>query len=93
MKILQTPTFQRKYKKLNKNELILVNAILDEILEDVEVGVLKKGDLGSIRVHKKHKGKQEFLIAYWSTKGALEIIDMGSHENFYRDLKRRERGR
>ena len=88
MKILQTPTFQRKYKKLHKGERDLVNSVLDEILEDVEVGLLKKGDLGSLRVHKKRKGKQEFLVAYWSTKGALEFIDMGSHENFYRDLKR-----
>lgn len=71
MKILQTPTFQRKYKKLHKGERDLVNSVLDEILEDFEVGLLKKGDLGSLRVHKKRKGKQEFLVAYWSTKGAI----------------------
>jgi len=91
MKILQTPTFQRKYKKLTKGDLAVVNEALREITKNRDVGVLKSGDLGSIRVHKKRKGRQEFLIAYWNVKDVLELIDFGSHENFYRNLKKRLR--
>ena len=89
MKLLQTPTFQRKYKKLHPNIRNVVNSALDDIIINPEVGPLKRGDLGNIRVHKKRKGDFEILIAYWFTKKAIELIDLGSHENFYRDLKRK----
>ena len=89
MKLTQTPTFQRKYKKLHRNQRLIVNTALDEILENPNLGTQKKGDLGTIRVHKKRKGDLEFLIAYWSNKSSIELIDMGSHENFYRDLRRK----
>ena len=89
MKVTQTPTFQRKYKKLHRNQRLIVNAALEEIFESPNIGTQKKGDLGTIRVHKKRKGDLEFLIAYWSTRSTIELIDMGSHENFYRDLSRK----
>jgi mRNA interferase RelE/StbE len=88
MKLLQTPTFQRKYKKLHRNQRLLVNTAIEEIIEYPSIGAQKKGDLGTIRVHKKRKGDTEFLIAYLTTKSSIELMDMGSHENFYRDLKR-----
>ena len=89
MKLLQTPTFQRKYKKLHASQRLIVNSALDDIIENVEIGTQKKGDLGSIRVYKKHKGDVEFLVAYWATENSIEFIDLGSHENFYRDLRRK----
>lgn len=91
MKLLQTPTFERKYKKLNRNSLILVNDAISEIIAEPEIGALKKGDLGSIRVHKIRKSKIEFLVAYRIEIDSIQLIDFGSHENFYRDLKRKIR--
>ena len=88
MKITQTSSFHRKYKKLHCNQRLLINTAIEEIIESPSIGAQKKGDLGTIRVHKKRKGDFEFLIAYWSTKSSIELIDMGSHENFYRELKR-----
>lgn len=88
MKVFQTPTFQRKYKKLNRNQLSLVNDAIESIIAEPEIGELKRGDLGSIRVHKVRKAKVEVLVAYWSTETSIQLIDFGSHENFYRDLKR-----
>jgi mRNA-degrading endonuclease RelE of RelBE toxin-antitoxin system len=88
MKVFQTPTFQRKYKKLNRNQLSLVNDAIESIIAEPEIGELKRGDLGSIRVHKVRKTKVEVLVAYWSTETSIQLIDFGSHENFYRDLKR-----
>ena len=88
MKILQTPTFESKYKKLNRNQLSLINEAIETVIAEPEIGELKRGDLGSIRVHKIRKSKVEFLVAYWTTESSIELIDFGSHENFYRDLKR-----
>lgn len=89
MKVFQTPTFQRKYKKLNRNQLSLVNEAIESIITEPEIGELKRGDLGSIRVHKLRKAKVEVLVAYWTSDSSIQLIDFGSHENFYRDLKRR----
>ena len=89
MKVFQTPTFQRKYKKLNRNQLSLVNEAIGSIITEPEIGELKRGDLGSVRVHKVRKAKVEVLVAYWTTDSSIQLMDVGSHENFYRDLKRR----
>lgn len=89
MKVLQTPTFQRKYKKLHPNIRNVVNSALDDIIIIPEAGPLKRGDLGNIRVHKKRIEDLEILIAFWCIKKAIKLIDLGSHENFYRDLKRK----
>lgn len=91
MKVTQTPTFLRKSKKLNKRELQLLEDGLREIVYDPNIGVLKSGDLGSIRVHKVRDGSKEYLKAYRHEKrSGIELIDFGVHENFYRDLKRRK---
>jgi hypothetical protein len=66
-----------------------VNDAIESIIAEPEIGELKRGDLGSIRVHKVRKAKVEVLVAYWIEESAIELIDFGSHENFYRDLKRR----
>lgn len=89
MKVFQTPSFERKYKKLIRHDLLIVNEAIEQIIADPELGALKRGDLGSIRVHKLRKGRMEFLIAYTSTSSVIRLIDFGSHENFYRDLKRK----
>ena len=89
MKVFQTTTFERKYKKLKSNQLLLVNEAIESIISDPEVGNLKRGDLGSIRVHKFRKSTVEVLIAYWTAENSIHLIDFGSHENFYRDLKRK----
>ena len=92
MKVTQTPTFLRKSKKLRQREHRLLEDGVREIFENPHIGGLKKGDLGSIRVHKIRDGGREFLIAYRNPrKSLIELVDFGVHENFYRDLKRREK--
>jgi mRNA-degrading endonuclease RelE of RelBE toxin-antitoxin system len=91
VKVTQTPTFLRKSKKLHKGDLRLLEDGPREIVHDPNIGVLKSGDLGSIRVHKVRDGTKEYLIAYrLEKKSKFELIDFGVHENFYRDLKRRK---
>ncbi|NDE72215.1 MAG: type II toxin-antitoxin system RelE/ParE family toxin [Actinobacteria bacterium] len=90
MKLFQTRTFERKYKKLKRRELDVINQAISRIIEDPNIGEVKKGDLRDIRVHKEKHKNEEFLVAYWLSKQeTIELIDFGVHENFYRDLKRR----
>ena len=90
MKIIQTRHFEKAYKKLHKNQLADANKAIKEVIENPEIGEQKKGDLSNIRVHKFKMVKQLILLAY-SFDGVaivLTFIAIGSHENFYRDIKR-----
>ena len=90
MIVTQTPTFERKYKKLNSKVRQVVNEAITQIIENPTIGQLKSGDLGGIRVHKVRENQNQLLIAYLEIHGkSIALIDFGSHENFYRDLKRR----
>ncbi|MGB9152226.1 MAG: type II toxin-antitoxin system RelE/ParE family toxin [Alphaproteobacteria bacterium] len=90
MKIVQTPTFGRAVKKLHtthKKELDnAIRAIMAAPLE----GDAKVGDICGIRVSKFRMNKQVTLLAYsYREKPAtLTLLALGSHENFYRDLKK-----
>lgn len=61
-----------------------------ELIEDPLLGELKKGDLSFMRVHKFKMVKQLTLLGYSYEDGSvvLELIALGSHENFYRDTKK-----
>ena len=83
-------SFKKAVKKLHKNQKSeLQEAILD-IVRDIKKGQLKKGDLKGVRVHKFKMVGQLTLIAYQyeEEKITLHLLKFGSHENFYRDLKR-----
>ena len=90
MNILQTPTFKRKFKKLSPTQKQSVKDNVLKISKDPSIGVMKKGDLSDIRVHKFKILGQEYLLAYSVDKQKQRIIllALGTHENFYRDLKR-----
>ena len=67
-----------------------LNNAIQEIIKDPSIGPIKRGDLREIRVHKYRDQKDQLLIAYWIPDNkTLELIDFGTHENFYRDLKRK----
>lgn len=56
------------------------------------VGEQKKGNLTFLRVHKFKMNKQFTLLGYSFDDGTLvlELMAPGSHENFYRDIKRKK---
>ena len=84
VEVRQIPAF----KKLHKNEKAEVDAAIREIIADPEIGEPKKGDLTGVYIHKFKVNKQEALLAYeWDAKLRLLLL-LGSHENFYRNLKR-----
>ena len=87
-KLLQTPTFARNKKKLHKNQLSELDEAIKAIYADPYVGEQKKGDLASILVYKCKITKQLFLVTYQFDDSNIVLLSIGSHENFYKELKR-----
>ncbi len=88
--VLQTPAFKRTVKKLKPNQKKDLDAAVKELIENPNLGEQKKGDLVFLRVHKFKMNKQLTLLGYSFDDGTLtlELMALGSHENFYRDIKR-----
>lgn len=87
--VVQTTTFQRQIKKLHKNQKQDLDQAIYEILKNTNIGEMKKGDLAGIRVYKFRMVNQLTLLAYefFEDQLQLHLLMLGSHENFYRDLK------
>ena len=88
--VLQTPTFKRTVKKLHKNQKVDLDNAIRDLINDPFLGEQKKGDLSFLRVYKFKMTKQLTLLGYSYEDGnvILELINLGSHENFYRDIKK-----
>lgn len=89
MKILQSRSFERKVKKFTKAEKKKLDEQTRKIADSPAIGSEKKGDLRGVYVHKFKIQKKQFLLAYRFTGEDLELIMIGPHENYYRDLKSR----
>jgi mRNA-degrading endonuclease RelE of RelBE toxin-antitoxin system len=88
MKIYQSRSFEKKVKKLNDKEKLELDNEIKEIVQNPSVGSEKKGDLRGIFVHKFNLQNQLYLLAYRVFKEeSIELIMLGPHENYYRDLK------
>lgn len=90
MKVIQTKRFEKAYKKLHPNQLADTNKAIQQIIDNPAIGVQKKGDLVDIFVYKFNMVNQLTLIAYTfeNKQIILTFVAIGTHENFYRDLKR-----
>lgn len=88
--VLQSPTFKKAVKKLNTNQKKDLDAAVKKLIIDPALGEQKKGNLSFLRVHKFKMNKQLTLLGYSFDDGALilELLALGTHENFYRDMKR-----
>ena len=89
--VLQTPTFKKAAKKLKPNQKQELDGAVRMLMANPTLGEQKNGDLGFLRVYKFKMNKQLILLGYSFHKGTLtlELMALGSHENFYRDLKQR----
>ncbi len=88
MEILQTPTFSRQAKKLHANQRKALEQAIHAVVANPSLGNTKKGDLNGIYVYKFKMVGQLTLLAYQHNKEQLILVALGSHENFYRDLKK-----
>ncbi len=88
--VLQTPSFKKAVKKLHKNQKADLDEAIKEVMIDPLLGEQKKGDVAFLRVYKFSMVKQLTLLGYSYEDGTvtLELMALGSHENFYRDIKK-----
>ncbi len=88
IEVIQTNVFLRAYKKLHNNQKDAVDRAVADIVRDPGIGEAKKGDLSGIHVHKFDCVNRLFLLAYEYDPTTRVLLLVGTHENFYRDLKR-----
>ena len=87
MKIYQSGLFERKVKKFNKNEKSSLDNEIKQIIQDPSVGIEKKGDLKGVFIHKFKIKTVLYLLSYRLVPDGIELVTIGSHENYYRNLK------
>lgn len=90
MIIQQTHDFARTAKKLSKQQKLELDEAVKVVSSTPEIGEMKQGDLAGVQVYKFRMNNQLALLAYRfeSEIVTLYLLKIGSHENFYRDLKR-----
>lgn len=88
VQVLQSVVYRRAYKRLHPNQKADVDDAVADIVRDPTIGEAKKGDLAGVFVHKFKSNGQLTLLAYEYDPGTRLLLLLGSHENFYRDLKR-----
>jgi mRNA interferase RelE/StbE len=88
--VKQTKRFARLYKKLHDNIMEDVDDAVEKVQHNPEIGERKIGDLAALRVFKFRSNGQLYLLGYTLDESIrlIYLESVGSHENFYRDLKR-----
>lgn len=87
MRVLETPRFRKQAKRLRPNQKADLDTAIREVVSRPDVGEPKRGELDWLRVHKCRLVGQVWLLGYESVGTDIILHAIGSHENFYRDLK------
>ena len=88
--VIQTRRFARQYKKLNDKIAKDVDGAVVIVSNTPSIGERKKADLAALLVYKFKSNGQLYVLGY-SLDDGLRLIYLeaiGSHEKFYRDIKR-----
>ena len=92
--------FKQFVKKAHRPLRLAIEDEVDRVCNNPAIGEPKKGDLAGIFVHKFRFNRQEYLIAYLPPTAeqvgdaslveflVIDFYKVGSHENFYDELKR-----
>lgn len=70
-----------------KQEKEILDQEVRRIAQNPLIGEEKKGDLTGVFVHKFKIKTTQYLFAYRKVGHKLELVMIGPHENYYRDLK------
>ncbi len=87
MKVYLSSSFGKKIKKFKPQEKLALDREIKKIMADPALGSEKKGDLRGVLVHKCKIVNTLFLLSYRVVGEDIELIAIGPHENYYRDLK------
>jgi mRNA interferase RelE/StbE len=93
MKIIQSRSFENKIKRFSKKQKNVLDKQIRTIIDNPSIGQEKKGDLRGVFVYKFKIETIQYLLSYQIVKNTLELIMIGPHENYYRDLKSYLKGR
>jgi len=88
MKIYQSRSFEKRIRRMHKREKEIVDQKIRNIADKPSLGEEKKGDLRGIFIRKFKIKTTEYLLSYQMIGENLELIMIGTHENYYRDLKK-----
>jgi len=88
MKVFQSRSFEQRVKKFSKAQKLELDEQIKNIVEDPATGTEKKGDLRGIYIHKFKIKTIQYLLAYRVVDENIELIMIGPHQNYYRDLKK-----
>lgn len=89
MEVIQTRTFKQAVKKLTPKQKKELDEAVKIVMNNPCIGDQKKGDLNFLWVYKFHMNNQLTLLGYSYEDEivTLNLLAVGSHENFYRDIK------
>jgi len=88
LNVKQAKIFARQKKKLHGNQISELDLVIKSLMLKPDLGELKKGDLNDVRVYKFKMVKQLFLLAYQFDGSTMTLLNLGVHENFYKNLKK-----
>ncbi len=88
MEIIQSRSFEQRVKTFNQAQKLILDEQIKIIIDDPAIGTEKKGDLKEVFVHKFKINTVQYFLAYHFNEERLELIMIGPHQNYYRDLKK-----
>ena len=88
MKIIQSRSFEQRVKKFTQAQKKVLDEQIKLIIENPTIGTEKKGDLSGVYVHKFKIKTIQYLLAYRFNEERFELVMIGPHQNYYRDLKK-----
>jgi mRNA-degrading endonuclease RelE of RelBE toxin-antitoxin system len=82
------PRFLKSKRRLAPGVQAAVDAQVKALIDNPLAGEPKLGALKGVRVVKFNAEKRQYLLAYFfhPKPNVIEVLDVGVHENFYRDL-------
>ena len=87
MRIIQSRTFEKRVRQFAKQEKKVLDQQIRKIVANPEIGQEKRGELRGIFVYKFKIHATQYLLSYrLADADTLELIMIGPHENYYRDL-------
>jgi mRNA-degrading endonuclease RelE of RelBE toxin-antitoxin system len=88
--VVQAPRFGRSKKRLPAAAQLQIDEAAKGLLADPLSGEPKTGALKGVRVTKFKVGPQQLLLAYQldAKRNMIEILEVGPHGNFYRELQK-----
>ena len=87
MAIYQSRIFEKRVKRFSKKEKKILDQEIKRIVGNPSIGQEKNGDLSGVYVYKFKIKTFQYLLVYRIFENDLELIMLGPHENYYRDLK------